>query len=183
VPVTVNYGFVAVSPGTAITGVANRQVSGVPTPTELSDYADLATTRHFALMQTAGSAIRQIPAYWEIGGETLSNGGTYHAGSAINLAAGATLTLQGGADDKFHIIAGSTLVTGALSQVVLQGGVQAKNVVWILGSAATLGADSHVKGSILAGTAITFGAGSTLDGCAIAQSAVTFGSGGSVGFA
>jgi hypothetical protein len=132
-------------------------------------------------MATASSAGRIIPAYWEIGGEELT-AGTYSAGSAINLAAGAILYLKGDADDKFYIIAGTTLVTGALSQVVLIGNVQAKNVVWILGTAATLGANSHVVGSILAGTAITFGAGSQLDGCAIAQSAVTFGSDGSVGF-
>jgi hypothetical protein len=55
---------------------------------------------------------------------------------------------------------------------------KSENVVWALGTAATLGDRSVVQGSILAGTAIIFGAEPELHGYALAQSAVTFAGGG-----
>ncbi len=72
------------------------------------------------------------------------------------------------------------MTTGADCTILLINGAQAKNVLWALGTAATLGANSVLEGSILAGTAITFGTKSVLHGCALAQSAVTFESEGSV---
>jgi hypothetical protein len=80
----------------------------------------------------------------------------------------------------FRFIAKSTLVTAADTRFDLINGAKAENVLWTLGTAATLGARSVVEGSILAGTAITFGTQSELHGCALAQSAVTFESEGSV---
>jgi hypothetical protein len=56
---------------------------------------------------------------------------------------------------EFLFIAGSTLVTAADTYFNLINGAKAENVLWALGSAATLGASSVVEGSILAGTAIT----------------------------
>jgi hypothetical protein len=84
------------------------------------------------------------------------------------------------ANPVFRFIAGSTLVTAADTRFILKNGAKAENVLWALGSAATLGANSVVEGSILAGTAITFGAQSKLHGCALAISAVTFETAGSV---
>jgi hypothetical protein len=80
----------------------------------------------------------------------------------------------------FLFQAGSTLVTAADTHFILKNGAKAENVYWALGTAATLGANSIVVGSILAGTAITFGTKSELRGCALAQSAVTFESDGSI---
>ncbi|OEU19235.1 hypothetical protein FRACYDRAFT_163995, partial [Fragilariopsis cylindrus CCMP1102] len=102
--------------------------------------------------------------------------GIYRSDSAINFAHGTVVTLDGNgeANPEFIFIAGSTLVTAADTYFDLQNGAKAENVVWALGTAATLGARSHVAGSIMAGTAITFGTRSELHGCALAQSAVTF---------
>jgi hypothetical protein len=118
----------------------------------------------------------------EMGGLTFTPG-TYRSGSAINIALGAVVTLdgQGQANPEFLFIAGSTLVTAADTYFILINGAKAENVLWVLGSAATLGARSVVQGSILAKTAITFGAQSILHGCALAQSAVTFESQGYIG--
>jgi hypothetical protein len=74
----------------------------------------------------------------------------------------------------FLFQAGSTLVTAADTYFILKNGAKAENVFWALGTAATLGANSILEGSILAGTAITFGTQAALHGCALAQSAVTF---------
>ena len=117
----------------------------------------------------------------EIGGMTFLPG-IYRSGSAINFAHGTEVTLDGNGESnpEFIFIAGSTLVTAADTTFILTNGAKAENVVWALGTAATLGARSRVAGSIMAGTAITFGTNSKLYGCALAQTAVTFESGGSV---
>jgi hypothetical protein len=117
----------------------------------------------------------------EIGGETFTPG-TYRSDSAINFAYGTVVLLDGLGDPNamFLFQAGSTLVTAADTYFVLRNGAKAENVLWALGTAATLGANSVLEGSILAGTAITFGTQSELHGCALAQSAVTFESEGSV---
>jgi hypothetical protein len=60
------------------------------------------------------------------------------------------------------------------------GPAKAENFYWAIRTAATLGSNSVLEGSILAGTAITFGTKSELHGCALAQSAVTFESEGSI---
>jgi hypothetical protein len=123
-----------------------------------------------------------VPMDIEIGGKTFTPG-TYRSDSAINFAYGTVVTLDGMNDPNpvFLFQAGSTLVTAADTHFILKNGAKAENVFWALGTAATLGANSIVEGSILAGTAITFGTQSELHGCALAQSAVTFESEGSIG--
>ena len=91
-----------------------------------------------------------------------------------------TLDGQNQANPAFVFQAPSSLVTAADTHFILRNGAKAENVLWVLGTAATLGANSIVEGSILAGTAITFGTKSELHGCALAQSAVTFESEGSI---
>jgi hypothetical protein len=111
----------------------------------------------------------------EIGGSTFTPG-THRSESAINFAYGTVVILDGQNEPNptFLFQAGSTLVTAADTHFILINGAKAENVLWALGTAATLGARSIVAGSILAGTAITFGTESELQGCALAQSAVTF---------
>jgi hypothetical protein len=74
----------------------------------------------------------------------------------------------------FIFQAGTPLVTAADTYFILINRAKAENVIWVLGTAATLGARSVVEGSILARTVITFGTKSRLHGCALAQSAMTF---------
>jgi hypothetical protein len=110
----------------------------------------------------------------EIGGMTFTPG-THRVNAAINFAHG-LVTLNGEFQDNPVCLfqAGTTFVAAAATCFILINGAKAKNIVWPLGTATTLGARSIVEGSIVAGTAITFGAMSELRGCAIAQSAVTF---------
>jgi type VI secretion system secreted protein VgrG len=169
---TIYGGDVSVSPGTSITGSPqiNDGVVG-------GDSADFAASVLVAYAEAMGvTDVTDIAI--EIGGEIFTPG-TYRSGSDINFAFGTTVTLDG--DGKYLFIAVSTLVTAADTSFILTNGAKAENVLWALGTAATLGARSVVEGSILAGTAITFGTESKLHGCALAQSAVTFESGGSIG--
>jgi hypothetical protein len=139
-------------------------------------FASAVLDAHAAAMQELST-----PMEIEIGGLTFTPG-TYRSGSAINFAHGTVVTLEGlhNPNPDFLFIADSTLVTAADTSFILINGAKAENVYWALGTAATLGANSVLEGSILAGTAITFGTKSELHGCALAQSAVTFESEGSV---
>jgi hypothetical protein len=169
---TIYGGDVGVSPGTAITG--DPMLRGGEVVDDSAIFAASVLAAHAVAMSTPPDS---TTAATEIGGKTFKHG-TYHFESAINIAVGTTVTLDGPGDYLFQ--AGSTLVTAADTSVILKNGAKAENILWALGTAATLGARSVVEGSILAGTAITFGAQSELRGCALAQSAVTFETAGSV---
>jgi hypothetical protein len=110
----------------------------------------------------------------EIGGTTLTPG-TYRSATAISIAAGKVLTLDGNhqADASFLFQAGTAITTGAGSSFVLINGATAANVLWATSLSAALGANSVFEGSILAGTSIAFGAGSEIHGCALCQTTMT----------
>jgi hypothetical protein len=141
-------------------------------------FAASVTAAHAAAMEVRVDGIAMAV---EIGGLTFTPG-TYRSGSEINFAYGAVVTLDGNneANPVFLFQALSTLVTAADTYFILKNGAKAENIYWALGTAAILGANSVVEGSIMAGTAITFGTKSKLHGCALAQSAVTFESEGSI---
>jgi hypothetical protein len=170
----VHGGDVGVSPGTSITGSYTFHEEGPNTGQVVLDsaeFADSVLVAHAEAMMQEPSESMDI----EIGGHTFTPG-TYRSGSAINFAYGTVVTLDGQnqANPVFLFQAGSTLVTAADTYFILKNGAKAENIYWALGTAATLGANSVLEGSILAGTAITFGTESELHGCALAQSAVTF---------
>jgi hypothetical protein len=162
---------VGVSPGTSITGNYKLEEGKIATTKAASECAALVKSNHAAKLAEIGWKSIAI----EIGGLTFTPG-TYRSASAINFAHGTEVTLDGGGDpnSKFLFQAGTTLVTAADTYFILTNKAKAENIVWALGTAATLGANSVVEGSIFAGTAITFGTGSELHGRAFAQSAVTF---------
>ena len=185
---TVHNGDVGVYPGTSITGDFKFNNEGNATGAfqfeigevveNSEDFANLVVLAHgIAMADHDAEKTMEI----EIGGKRFTPG-IYRSGSAINFAHGTEVILDGNheSNPEFLFIAGSTLVTAADTKFNLINGAKAENVIWALGTAATLGARSHVVGSIMAGTAITFGTKSELQGCALAQSAVTFESEGSV---
>jgi hypothetical protein len=191
-------GNVGVSPGTSITGsyafdpiaVGSAATGGVVSTSDSAAFAETVRVAQLALVAVqveivmggltfSGPGVTNMAI--EMGGLTFPPG-IHRSGSAINFAHGTEVTLdaEGDPNATFLFQAGTTLVTAADTKFNLVNGAKAENVIWALGSAATLGARSVVEGSILAGTAITFGTGSVLNGCALAQSAVTFESGGTV---
>jgi hypothetical protein len=91
-----------------------------------------------------------------------------------------TLNAQNNPAAQWVFAAGTTVITGASSSIVLANGGNAENVFWALGTSATLGASSTFKGSIIASAAITFGSASTIVGHTYAGTAVTFESGSTV---
>jgi hypothetical protein len=174
-------GDVGVFPGTSVTHVNPIAFTGGGIKYRDGDFAASVLHAHFEALNVRNDG--NVMAI-EMGGETFAPG-THRSASAINIAHGKFVTLNAGGnpDAVFVFQAGTTLTTAADTYIFLTGGAQAKNVLWALGSAATLGANSVLEGSILAGTAITFGIGAELRGCALAQSAVTFESDGTVSYA
>jgi hypothetical protein len=168
-------GLVGVSPGTSITGsAAGTFQNGGGISTNSTAFAfDVAFAQSAAIAHRVDSVY--IGMAIGLGGKTFTPG-TYRSGSSMTLALGTFVTLDGQNDSnsKFVFQAGTTLITAANTYVNLIRGAKAENVLWALGSAATLGTDSIIEGSILAGTSITFGEHSEVHGCALAQAAITF---------
>lgn len=169
-------GDIGVSPGTSITGDFNFIGGGeVKTTTETAQCEadrDAAFATALTLGTTSGALDLNIA---DISGKVFK-AGVYTFAAAIGWSgAGSKVILDGEGhhDAMFLFIAGTTLVTAAGTEVVLQRGAHAANVFWVLGSAATLGAGCIFQGTIIAGTAVTFGTAAELTGRALAKSAIT----------
>jgi hypothetical protein len=57
-------------------------------------------------------------------------------------------------------------------RVILESGAEAKDIFWQVSGYVSIGAKSHMEGTILTATAATFVTGATLNGCIYAQTAV-----------
>ena len=153
-------GDLGVSPGTAITGFPPGVVHGsaeAGTAAAARAHTDVAT----AYGDLAGRT-PTAPA-GVLDGLTLGPG-VYAGDAALALAGGLTLDAGGDPEAVFILQAVSTLTTAAGSHVDLAGGAQACNVFWLVGSSATLGASSGLRGTVVASTSITVGDGVTVDG-------------------
>src|SRR4029077_14753354 len=128
-------------------------------PVAAHAHADAATA--FTNLNAATCTTTE-PAVADIGGQTLTPGVYCFPSSA---AITGNLTLSGNGVYIFKI--GSTLVTAAgpgASNVVLTNGASASNVFWAVGSSATLGTGSVLKGTVIAFTSITATTNATVDG-------------------
>jgi hypothetical protein len=160
-------GDLGVSPGAAVTGFPPGTVSGAThagDATAATAQADLTTAYNDAAGRTAGV----ISLSGDLTGLTLAPG-LYKSTSSLGITGNLTLNGLGDANAKFIIQIASTLTTGTGSQVILTGGAQAKNIIWQVGTSATLGANSIFKGTIMADQSITLNTGARLDGRALAR--------------
>jgi hypothetical protein len=82
-----------------------------------------------------------------------------------------TLDAKGDPNAVFIFKAESTLITASKSSVKLVNGAQSSNVFWQVGSSATLGTHSLIRGNILALASITVTTGVTVDGRTMARTA------------
>ena len=168
---TFDNGDLGVWPGTAVTGFGPGVVTGTQyagtTPAMIAQgsltiaYNDAAGRPPACATLVAGN----------LGGQTLT-AGLYKSTDSIAVTSG-NLTLDGGGDPNavFIFQVATTLTTASGLQVQLINGAQAKNVFYQLGSSATLGSGSVVRGTILAHVAISLATGARLDGRALAATA------------
>jgi hypothetical protein len=158
-------GDASVSPGTALSNFPPCTVAGQQ---HLNDAYALAA-------QTAlTSAYNQLVALacdavitGDLAGQTFTPG-VYCSASSIGLTGAVTLDALGDPNASFVFQATSTFIT-ATATINLQGLAQAKNIYWLVGSSATFGTGSAVKGNIIALTAITLNDSATLLGRALAR--------------
>jgi hypothetical protein len=167
------YGNIGISPGTSITvatgPIANVLKTGIK---EVNTPRSRECASHrLDVIYSAYDATCDVSNIGVLDGQKLTPG-VYCFGT-FSLSAGATLTLdgtQGGG--KWVFVAATTFITGANAKVIIDGGL-ASDVIWVLGTSATIGAGTEMKGSIIASAAITLNSGSKVDGHAIAGTAVT----------
>lgn len=164
-------GDIGVSPGTAITGFGPGTLTGSKeggSTKAAGAQSDLAAAYADVVGRTPTTTVAALGAAGN--GQTLTPG-VYAHGSGLELAGTLNLNAGGDPDAVFIFKAGSTLGTAANSTVNLMNGAQACNVFWQVGSSATLGAGSVLKGSLLVHTAVTVGAGVDVAGRVLAMGA------------
>ena len=165
-PTTIT-GDVGLSPGTAITGFPPGTVSGT---TQVANAQSLAaqTSATAAYLAAASATPATSIAGGVLGGLTL-NPGVYSYASALSLTGTLTLNAGGNSAAVFILQGASTLTTASGSVVTLEGGAQACNVFWQVGSSATLGTTTSFAGTILALTSATLNSGAQVNGRVLAQ--------------
>jgi hypothetical protein len=176
---TIRNGDVGISPGISITSdVYPNYVDGGPIYAASASFAAFTLANHGAFLAVQADGV-DIPS--EIGGLTFTPG-TYRSGSTFLIAENTVVTLDGENEPNptFLFQAVTALTVSDNVYFILINGATFENVSWVLGTAATLRANSTIPGSILAGSAITLESNAVLNGCALAQTAVNFVSGGSV---
>ncbi len=105
----------------------------------------------------------------ELGGTTQTPGVYDSAAGTFEITGTVTLDAKGDPNAVFIFKAASTLVTASASRVNLVNGARAANVFWQVGSSATLGTNSILRGNVLALTSITVTTGVTVDGRMLAR--------------
>ena len=180
IPSSAITGDVGLSPGSrsSITGLTLPEVNGIifaaddaaPVPSMLI----AAKTDAQIAFDNARAAVRGTPTpiSGNINGLTLVPG-LYESGTSIEISPGGFLYLdaQGDANAVFIIRSATTITTESTSQVVLAGNANPANIFWTAGSAITLGANSIMKGTLIAGTSISLQTLARLDGRALIQGA------------
>ena len=159
-------GDVDLYPGTSITGFPYGSISG---EIHIADTVAQNAMHAFTLVQTD---ILAIPAGTTLdgdaGGRTLTPG-VYTSSSSLGITG--TLTLSGLGQYIFQI--GSTLTTYGGTTILLTNGARPCDVLWYVGSSATLGGPTYFNGNILAVASIslTGAAGTVVNGTLFAYGA------------
>jgi cytoskeletal protein CcmA (bactofilin family) len=142
----------------------------MPTPAVLTQSVlDMQTAHTNAALRTNTDPERINLKGGSIGGETLTPG-VYTFTTAINI--NSDIILKGESDDVFIIQTSGVLTLATSTKVFLDGGVQAKNVFWVVAGNVAIGASSYMQGVILCKTDVVMETASALTGRILAQTAV-----------
>src|SRR6202521_2625795 len=162
---------------TALTGVTNFPPSVVVSPGTIHG-PDSQSQQAQTDANTAYVAFQALPGgtlvVGNLAGQTFTPGIYKSApASSLDLSVGGTVTLNGNGDPNSQFIfqIGSTLTFNNGSTVLLTNGAQARNVIWLVGSSATIGTTAVVNGDIIAQASVTANTGSNVTGRLIALTA------------
>jgi Ice-binding-like len=160
-------GDLGVSPGAAVTGFPPGSVTAGSVhradAVALQAQRDLTTAYNDAAGRSSTATISG-----DLAGRTLTPG-VYTSASSLGLSGALTLDARGDPNAVFVFQASSTLTVASASRVLLIGAAQACNVVWQVGSSASIGSSSTFAGNVLALTSISLTTGATLNGRALAR--------------
>jgi ice-binding like protein len=165
---TLVQGSVGVSPGTGVTGLP----AGQPFSGSIHDndgvaaqaQTDLTTAYDALVAMTCGTDLTGQ----DLGGMTLTPG-VYCFTSSAGLTGILTLDGQSNPDAVFVFQIGTTLTTAMNAFVSETNGLQKTNIYWQVGSSATLGSGTILKGNIVALTSITLNTSAAVEGRALAR--------------
>jgi hypothetical protein len=160
-------GDVGLSPGTSVTGFETVTLHGTR---HVADAPALQAQNALTTAYTNASGrtpVTTIAA--QLGGQVLVAGVYASQDGAFLLTGALTLNGENNPNAVFVFQAASTLTTASGSSVVLSGQAQSCNVFWQLGTSATLGTRSALRGTIMAQASITMTTGASLDGRALAR--------------
>lgn len=160
-------GDLGVAPGSAVTGFPPGTVSGTIHANDATAIAAQSALLA-AYNDAAGRTTGAVSVSGDLTGLTLTPG-LYTSTSSLGITGDVTLNALGNPNAVFIIQSASTLTTGAGSRIVLVGGAQASNIIWQVGTSATLGTNSVFNGTILADQSITLTTGTQLNGRALAR--------------
>jgi hypothetical protein len=166
---TVINGDLGLSPGTAVTGFPPGQLNGTLHTADaaaLQAKLDLVTAYDDAAGRPTTAT---VPV--ELGGTTKTAGVYDSPAGTFGITGTLTLDAQGDPGAVFIFKTASTLITASASGVNLINGAQAGNVFWQVGSSATLGTHSTIRGTVMALASITVTTGVTVDGRVLARTA------------
>jgi len=127
-------------------------------------------------METAYTdAAGRTPDYIElhtgdISGQTLQPG-IYKWSTSVLI--NSDVTLYGGVNDVFIFQIAKGIAQANGTQIILTGGVPAKNIFWQASESVSIGTDAHFEGILLAKTSIAVGANASINGRLLAQTAAT----------
>ena len=157
-----------------VTGKIYAPNYATPTPTKLTTaITDMVAAYNDAAGRTA--TLNDLGS-GEIGGLILAPG-LYKSSGPVLISS--NVTLSGGPNDVWIFQVSGDLNQAPTTQVVLQGGAQAKNIFWqVVGdsqedSDVYIGDTAHFEGIILARTQISLGTKATMKGRLLSQHVVT----------
>jgi len=162
-------GNLGLYPGTSITGFPPGVVT-LPAVTHTTDsvanQAEIDATTAYNYFQALSGGITVVG---DLAGQTLTPG-IYNSATSMDLSVGGTLILNGNGNPNavfiFQIISTLTINVGAT--VILTNGAVARNVIWLVGSSATINASASMQGDVIALASVSLGTGAVMDGRAIA---------------
>ena len=157
-------GNLGLYPGTSVTGFP----PGVVVPPAVQHITDQIANQAEIDAMTAWNVYKNLApgtVISELAGQVLTPG-TYTAASTLDLSVGGVLTLSGNGNFIFQV--GSALTINVGASVVLTNGALAQNVIWVVGSSATIGTSAVMVGDIIALASVSLGTGASLSGRAIA---------------
>jgi cytoskeletal protein CcmA (bactofilin family) len=151
-----------------VTGKVYASSYAAPTPSIL--------TTAISNMETAYTdAAGRTPDYIELhtgdlSGQTLLPG-VYKWSTSVLITS--NVTLHGGVNDVFIFQIAKGISQAAGTQIILTGGVQARNLFWQASESVSIGTGAHFEGILLAKTGIVVGANASINGRLLAQTAAT----------